>query len=47
MNEQPPEAARKLCSKSDLTMQEIASWDRHHNQQKWKVSVGTNRVRDT
>ncbi len=45
MNEQPPSAARKLCPESNLSMQQIAAWDRETYEKKWLVNG--NRVLDT
>lgn len=33
-DQRPQPAVRRLCIKSDLTMEEIAAWDRYHTS-KW------------
>lgn len=38
-DQRPQPAVRRLCIKSNLTMEEIAAWDRYHTS-KWMLPDG-------
>lgn len=47
MNEQQAEVARKLCVKSNPTMEEIVAWDLCHNAKRWSLPSINATVHDT